>query len=97
MVLMRTAERIGNEQTVSYAAVHTDLLQAIGVVREMTSVKYLSDNMKQTMVDGINTLKLEIARLAYDYYSTNDFEPTEEVIPLMRDVVKTYSLGGGKI
>lgn len=97
MVLMRVAEKVGTEQSVSYATVHNDLLQAIGVVQDMTSVKLLSDNMKQTLVDGLNTLKLEVSKLAYEYYSTNDFEPTEEVIPLMRDVVKTYSLGGGEI
>ena len=97
MIVTGTSKKIGAEQSLMYKTTSNDLLQAIGVVQEMKSVKYLSDNMKQTLTDGLNSLKLEISKLAYDYYSTHDFEPTEEVIPIMRDVVKTYSLGGGEI
>lgn len=94
---MRTSEKIAQEKSLVYKTTHNDLIQAIGVVQEMKSVKYLSDNMKQTLVEGINTLKTEVSKLAYEYYSSVDFEPTEEVIPLMREVVKSYSLGGGQI
>lgn len=97
LIITRTTDRLKEEQTPAFRTTRDDLIQAINVVQEMKSVKYLSDNMKNNLVDGIETLKLEVAKLAYDFYSMNDFDPSPEVIPLMRDVVRSYSLGGGII
>lgn len=97
MVVTRTTERLKDEQTPAFRTTRDDIIQAISVIQDMKSVKYMSDNMKNNLVDGVETLKLEVAKLAYEYYSMCDFEPTKEIIPIMRDVVRTYSLGGGKI
>lgn len=96
-IILRVSDRIGNEQSLSFKTTKDDLLQAILVVQEMKSVSYLNDSIKQTLIEGFKSLKVDVARLAYPYYSLVDFEPTEEVIPLMRDVVKMYSQGGGVI
>lgn len=97
MVLTRLGKRMEDEESVKYTTMMNDLIQAIGVVQMMTSVKYINDNMKRTLADGFQGLKLEVAKAAYDYYLVHDFEPTEAVIPLMRDIVKTVSTGGIQI
>jgi hypothetical protein len=95
--VMRTSERLGTEATLQFNITRDSVIQAIGVAQEMKDIKFLSDNAKSILVDGLSSLKFEVAQLAYDYYSMHDFEPTEEIIPVMRDVVRTYSQGGGTI
>lgn len=97
MIILNIQKKIGEEMGSQYQSTHMDLLQAIGVVQEMKNVRYLSDNMKSTLVNGVTELKAMVAKTAYNYYMTTEFEPTEEVIPIMRDVVRTYVIEGGAI
>lgn len=97
MILTRLSKRMENDASLQFSTMMNDSINAIGVVQSMTSIKYLSDTMKQTLAEGLYNLKFEVAKVAFNYYSTNDFEPTDAVIPLMRDVVKTVSLGGIQI
>ena len=97
MILTRLSKRMENDASMQFATLLNDSINAIGVVQSMSSIKYLSDTMKQTLAEGLYSIKFEVATVAFNYYSTNDFEPTDTVIPLMRDVVKTVSLGGIQI
>ena len=65
-----------------------DLMLSIGVAQENKAVKFLNDQMKQALVEGIRATKKHIASEAYQYYSNTDFEPTPQNIPLMREVVQ---------
>lgn len=55
-----------------------------------SDVTYLSNNMKQSIVEGLEQLKTEVAKHTYVYYSTHDFTPREKTIPLLREVVRLY-------
>lgn len=44
--------------------------------------------MKFTVVEGLFGLKTEFCLKAYEYYSDHDFEPNENTIPLLREVVE---------
>lgn len=97
MVLVSANRKMEQESEILFKSTFNDLIQAIAVVQDMRDVKFLNDNMKQTLVDGVLTLKGVVAQKAYEYYSVHDFEPTEEIIPRMRDVVTTYIEGGGVV
>ena len=64
-----------------------DLIRALDLFKNMAGLKYLSDGMKAQLVDGFLAVKYDICHIAYRYYETHDFECTESIIPLMREVV----------
>lgn len=66
-----------------------DLLASLGEIRNQTGLSCLTETMKLALVDGITTLQGDICMRAYNYFIINDFEPTEQTIPVMRIVVKT--------
>lgn len=76
----------------------TDLLNAVVAVENNTAgMTSLTDVMKQELVKGVKELQIGLASEAYSYYWDNDFEDTEEVRPLMRQVVSLYAESGGRI
>ena len=85
------------DPTSEFQMLMSDTIGGAISVRDMQGIICLSDTMKQTLVSGIESIKFQVASAAFAYYSAVDFEPTPEVIPLMRDVVQTYSDGGGII
>ena len=57
----------------------------------LTNVKFgdcITDTCKSALVEATVKLRGTIRMKAFDFYKTNDFEPTEEVIPIMRGVVE---------
>ena len=86
--------KIGTEPRLMYKMAYEDLLEALVTAQSLTGMKNLTDKMKQMVIDGIRTMKRELCVEAYDYYSTHDFEPTEQIIPIMREVVKEHLFGG---
>ena len=56
----------------------------------------LPDTIKDIIIQALGQLKRVIARICFDYYSINKFEDDEEVIPVMREVVKSV-IGGSAL
>lgn len=75
-----------------------DLMGATLVVQKNCGgMVNLTDTMKQELIEGIKSVKSAVASVAYHFYEKHEFEPSPEVIPLMRDVVETYVEAGGQI
>ena len=75
-----------------------DLLSSVVQIQKSAQgIMTLTDNMKQGLIDGVNSVKDSVCVEAFKFYRTNDFEPTPEVIPVMREVVERYAQCGGKI
>lgn len=53
-----------------------------------SNITYLTNEMKNTLVTGVTELKEDLAMQAYNYFMTNDFEPTTATIKIMREVVE---------
>lgn len=76
----------------------TDLIRStLSVQTTELKMVNLSEAMKQGLIDGVMKVRNAIACQAFDYYDEHEFEPTPEVIPLMRTVVEGYAASGGKI
>lgn len=65
----------------------TSIFQVLDVL-DKADFDILPDSMKNTIESGMTRLETEIAILAYHFFEKNEFEPTEEIIPLMREVVR---------
>lgn len=57
---------------------------------------FLTQSMKEALVSGVSELLSTLRLKVFDFYKYNDFEPTEELIPIMRAVV-TEALRKGVI
>lgn len=86
--------KVGADQSVAYRISHDDLLEALMAAQSLSGMKNLTEKMKQTIVDGVRTMKHELCVKAYDYYSMHDFEPTEANIPILREIVRDHLFGG---
>ena len=65
-----------------------DITSCYAVAKEAKGLTNLTDDMKKAFVSGINELRSAIYLLAYSYFQVNDFEPTPQIIPIMRSVVQ---------
>lgn len=65
-----------------------DLMESVFVIKSTSGLVNLTDAMKNTLVSGISEVSDLISLLAYSYFQTHDFEPTNEIIPVMRNVVR---------
>jgi hypothetical protein len=80
---------LGTDTTPQLQAAIEDLFTAAGAA-EAINMQVLPDTMKTTIEQGLTRIKSEIAGLAFSHFSFHDFEPTEEIIPLMREVVAVH-------
>ena len=48
---------------------------------------FLTQQMKNVLVSNINDLLSTLRLKVFDYYKYREFEVTDEIIPIMRDVV----------
>ena len=71
-----------------------DIMEAAIEVRNATGMTMLTDDMKNAIISGVNELLSLIRLLAFNYFKINDFEPTPEIIPIMRGVVEEALLKG---
>lgn len=72
-----------------------DLFRAVTAAEE-TSITFLPDSMKNAIEDALTRLKYEVAALTFKHFTFHDFEATDEIIPLMREVVACH-YGGAKV
>ncbi len=71
-----------------------DVQVAAVQVKNTQGILYLPDSVKDAIVKGIEEAKEALHVLAFNYYVVNDFEPTPEIIPVMREVVRTAASRG---
>lgn len=65
-----------------------DIMNAIGVITAQSGMDVLTDAMKKSLVDGLTEVHDAICLKAFEYYKVTDFQPTEQIIPVMRRVVQ---------
>lgn len=63
------------------------MLEALEAIKTVQGLLYLTNDMKQALTDGVSTLKGTLQLEAFEFFKTNDFEPTEQIIPVMRGIV----------
>ena len=65
-----------------------DIMGSLIHVKSIPNLQCLTENMKQSIVDSVDSMITDLCLTAFKYYSVNDFEPTEPTIKVMRKVVK---------
>ena len=86
--------KLGNDVTIEIYALFKDLQQSLFTVDISAGTLYITERMKEALVSGVEDLQAEICLLAFEYYKVNDFEPTETIIPIMRQVVTVAAQKG---
>lgn len=72
-----------------------DLYTALSLAENL-DITMLPDSVKSSIEKGLKGIKTDVAELAFGHFTFNDFEPTEEIIPIMRHVVAEH-YGGVEI
>lgn len=88
-VMVQLNRKLEDNQDTELRVKLRDTMEAIAEVNNVQGILVLTDAMKQALVSGVTDLLNTLQLLAFDYFKYNDFEPTEEVIPIMRNVVAT--------
>lgn len=65
-----------------------DIMRAIGIINNTQGMVVLTETMKKTLVDGLTEIHDSICLKAFEYYKVTDFEPTEQIKPVMRRIVQ---------
>lgn len=79
--------KILKQQSVMVQAQIRDVLEALEAIKTVQGLLYLTSDMKQALTDGVSALKCTLQLEAFEFFKTNDFEPTEQIIPVMRGIV----------
>lgn len=91
-VLVIASQPLGDDLTIAYRMKLNDIMDAVKTAQMMSSLKNLTNAMKDTIIEGVSVLKHEVCVQAWNYYSMHDFEATGSVIDLMREVVEDHYL-----
>ena len=81
-------QRLEQENDVNLQARIRDTMEAVYVVKNTQGLIFLTDSMMNSLVSGVSELMEMICMLAFRYDQLNDFEPTEQLIPVLRKVVE---------
>ena len=87
-VIVALNKKLENEKSPAITVIIRDILEAVQVVKSTQGILFLTDTMKLQINSGIEELLSELRLLAFDHFKTNEFEPTEQLIPVMRSIVK---------
>lgn len=68
----------------------SDLLMGISVARTNQAVRYLPQQMRDILTQGIQACMAEICDAAWEYYSTREVPISDETIPLLRVLVSYH-------
>lgn len=88
-VMVQLNRKLEDNQDTELRVKLRDTMEAIAEVNNVQGILVLTDAMKQALVNGVTDLLNTLQLLAFDYFKYNDFEPTEEIIPILRNVVAT--------
>lgn len=87
-VILQVKKKVEKDLTPQEESRIKDVLNAINIAEGTSGLLNLTDVMKNAVVEGLSELCDSLSMQAFDYFKYNDFEPTEEIIPLMRGVVE---------
>ncbi|MCM1215083.1 MAG: hypothetical protein NC548_11250 [Lachnospiraceae bacterium] len=88
-VMVQVDRKLKQESSAEIKARIRDVMEAVMEVEGMQGILVLTDTMKTALTSGIEELLASVQVLAFEHFKLNDFEPTAEVIPVMRGVVST--------
>lgn len=54
----------------------------------------ITEAMKQELVSGVDKINSIVCTTAFKFYEENDFEPTDNIVPVMNEVVKSAAENG---
>lgn len=54
----------------------------------------MTEAMKQELVSGVDKINSIVCTTAFKFYEENDFEPTDNIVPVMNEVVKSAAENG---
>jgi len=72
-----------------------DLLLAVNIAQQNKAVRYLSHDMRDSLVKGLHKCLGYVCEAAWEYYSDHDVPLADETFPLLRTVVEYHFLGKG--
>jgi hypothetical protein len=65
-----------------------DIMASVLVIKQTPGLTNLTESMKTALTTGIQELITIISLESYSYFQVHDFEPTPEIIPVLRGVVQ---------
>ena len=65
-----------------------DVMHAIINIKSTPNLLYLTDSMKQVIVESLQSMEGELCAVAFEYFKVNDFEPNDQINNVMRKVVE---------
>lgn len=93
-VIVQLNKKLENENNHEITVRIRDILEAVEVVKTTHGMQFLTDTIKTTINSGISELVSILRLTAFEFFKTNDFEPTSEIVPIMRDVVNEALMKG---
>lgn len=88
-VMVQVNRKLEKETDVQITARIRDVMEALLEVSQVKGALVLTDTMKTALVSGVQELMTGIQLVAYEYFKYNDFEPTQEIVGIMRGIVAT--------
>lgn len=64
-------------------------MEATHEIQSIVGVVFLTQSMKDALNSGIEELLTSLRLESFKYFQYHEFEPTPEIIPIMRNVVNT--------
>lgn len=86
-VMVALNKRLEKEQSVEVKARLRDIMESIIAIKGTQGLTVLTDSMKTTLTAGIDELIVDLSLLSFEYFKLHEFEPTDQIIPVMRNVV----------
>ena len=86
--LQTIKQRLANEKDSLLATRLNDVMSCYASIVDVKGLTNLTGDMKEAIVSGLMELRTNICLLAYSYFTTHDFEPTDEIVKIMRSVVE---------
>lgn len=87
-LLVSLRKRLENENNLELTTAINDMMLGVNQVKQIQGIQFLPEKMKDSLVEGVIKIQRMISMKAFTYFQVNEFEPTEQIIPIMRTVVR---------
>lgn len=85
--LISIQKMLENEHDPEQMNILNDLMSSILDIKSTQGLTNLTGSMKDTLSGGIKELQDTVSLKAFEYFKVHEFEPTKQIIPIMRTVV----------
>lgn len=86
-VLVQVQRKLQNENNPEVQVRIRDAMEAVEEIRNVPGMLFLTQQMKNAVVSCVNELLSALRLKAFDFYKYHEFEVTDEIIPIMREIV----------